>query len=209
MQEASTRRVILEFLKKNCDSEVKAIAGFCGLTSMAVRRHLLRLRAEGLVQARTERRPQGRPAGLYSLTEFGDAQFPRDYAGLAADLLSALKALDGESKIKEVFRKRHAALTARYAARLKGKGFEARVRETAAILTECGYMAEASPSERGAYLLTEHNCAIPSVARSFPAACKQELRLIRNLAAGEVMRVAHLLEGDRHCAYRITERSPR
>jgi len=188
---------------------MRAIAGFCGLTSMAVRRHVLRLRADGLVQARTERRPQGRPAGLYSLTELGDAQFPRDYAGLAADLLCALKALDGESKIREVFQKRRADLRTRYAGRLRGKGFEARVRETATVLTECGYMAEVSTSGPGAYLLTEHNCAIPSVARCFPAACEQQLRFIRGLVGGEVTRVAHLLEGDRYCSYRIKDRSPR
>jgi predicted ArsR family transcriptional regulator len=205
-QEHSTRTTILDFLKTHADSEVKTIAEFCGLTTVAVRRHLLRLHAGGLVQARTERRPQGRPAALYSLSGLGDAQFPRDYSGFASDVLSALVVLDGEAKIKEVFRKRRRTLSARYAARFKGKSFKDRVHEMAAVLTECGYMAEAASFGPGAYVLTEHNCAIPDIAKCFPAACEEELRFIRDLVGGEVKRVTHRLAGDRHCSYLLKEK---
>jgi predicted ArsR family transcriptional regulator len=204
--EHSTKIAILDFLKTNADSEVKAIADFCGLTTVAVRRHLLKLHSEGLVQARTERRPLGRPAALYSLTGLGDAQFPRDYSGFASDVLSALVVLDGAAKIKAVFRKRRRTLTASYADRFKGKSFENRVHEMAAILTECGYMAEAGSFGSGDYVLTEHNCAIPDIAKCFPAACEEELCFIRDLVGGEVKRVSHLLAGDRHCCYLLKEK---
>ena len=72
-QEQSTRRAILKFLKIHEASEVKAIANFCGLTAMAVRRHLSHLSADRLIQSRTERRPRGRPANVYLLTGAGDA----------------------------------------------------------------------------------------------------------------------------------------
>ena len=104
-QEQSTSAAILKFLKINGSSEVKAIAAFCGLTTMGVRRHLQKLLADGLLQIRTERRPQGRPTYVYSVTDLGDAQFPRDYAGLAAEVLSSVLLLDGKAKIKAVFRK--------------------------------------------------------------------------------------------------------
>lgn len=205
-QEHSTRTTILDFLKTHTDSEVKAIAEFCGLTTVAVRRHLLKLRAGGLVQARTERRAQGRPAALYSLSGLGDAQFPRDYSGFASDVLSALVVLDGEAKIKEVFRKRRRMLTARYTARFKGKSFEDRVHEMAVVLTECGYMAEATTFGAGAYILTEHNCAIPDIAKCFPGACEEELCFVRELVGGEVERVSHRLAGDRHCSYLLKDK---
>ncbi len=150
-QGESTRRAILTFLKVHGGSEVKGIAEFCGLTAMAVRRHLLNFLANGLLQTRTQRRPQGRPVKIYFLTELGDAQFPRDYAGFASDLLSTLVVLDGEAKVKKVFRRRRSSMMIRYKARVKGKSVEERVCETAAILTECGYMAEAAPSESRAF----------------------------------------------------------
>jgi predicted ArsR family transcriptional regulator len=201
--ERSTGRGILRFLKTTVGSEAKAIAGAWGLTTMAVRRHLLNLRAAGLIQARIERRPKGRPTTVYSLTELGDAEFPRDYEGLACDVLSSLRALDGESKIHQVFRRRRKEMTARYLERMKGKDLEQRVREVAVILTECGYMATVSPEAKGSFLLTERNCALPRVAKSFPVTCEEELCLIRDLVGASVTRVNHILAGDRQCSYLI------
>jgi DeoR family transcriptional regulator, suf operon transcriptional repressor len=205
-QEQSTSTAILKFLKINGSSEVKAIAAFCGLTTMGVRRHLQKLLADGLLQVRTERRSQGRPTCVYSVTDLGDAQFPRNYAGLADEVLSSLLLLDGKAKIKAVFRKRRLTMLARYQARTKGKGLEKRVHETATVLTENGYMAETEHLGSGCFLLTEHNCAIRDVARCFPVACEEELCFIRNLIGGKVTRVSHVLAGERNCSYRI-ERS--
>ena len=202
-QEQSTRREILRFVKTRGGAEAKAIAEACGLTTMAVRRHLLNLRAAGLIQVKTEHRPKGRPTTVHSLSELGDAEFPRDYEGLASELLSSLQALDGQAKINEVFRHRRKEMTARYLLRMKGKNLEQRVREIAAILTECGYMADVTPTERGAFLLTEHNCALPRVAKCFPVTCEEELCFIRELAGAEVTRVSHILAGHCQCSYLI------
>jgi len=203
LAEQSTRTEILRFLKANGGAEAKAIAKACGPTTMAVRRHLLNLRVAGLIQAKTEWRPKGRPTTVYSLTASGDAEFPRDYEGIACDVLSSLRVLDGEAKIFQVFRHRRKDMTARYLPRMKGKNLEQRVREVAAILTECGYMADASPTGRDSFLLTERNCAIPRVAKCFPITCEEELCLIRDLVGASVTRVSHMLAGDRTCGYLI------
>ena len=207
-EEQPTRRGILDFLKTNGASEARVIAESKGLTTMAVRRHLLNLRADGLIQGRIERRPKGRPTALYSLTESGDAEFPKDYAALACDLLSSLVSLNGEAKIKQVFRKRRANLKARYLPRMKGKNLEQRVCETAAILTESGYMADVRPAGSGVFRLTERNCAIPQVAKSFPAVCDEELCFIRDLVGAKVGRVNHMLAGACQCSYLIRPRRP-
>lgn len=201
--EQPTRTQILCFLKTTGGSEAKAIAKACGPTTVAVRRHLLNLRAAGLIQAKTERRPKGRPTSVYSLTELGNAEFPRDYEGLAYDLISSLRALDGEAKVSRVFQRRRKDMTARYLPRMKGKNLEQRVREMATILTECGYMADMSPTGRGSFVLTEHNCAVPLVAKCFPVTCEEELCLIRDLVGAGVTRVCHVLAGDHQCSYLI------
>lgn len=206
LKEQTTRTEVLRFLKTRGESEAKTIAEFCGLTTMAVRRHLLKLLADGAIRARTERRPKGRPTTLYSLTDLGDAQFPRDYAGLTSELLGSLEIMDGKSKLNAVFRKRRENLLDRYKHRVQGKDLETRVRETAAILTECGYMAEAARSGSAHFVLTEHNCAIRDVARCYPVACQAELCLIRELTGGDVTRISHMLAGNRVCSYLIEGR---
>lgn len=203
--EQSTKTEILRLLKAHGHLEAKAIAQFCGLTTMAVRRHLLRLRADRVIQTNTEHRPKGRPATLYSLTDLGDAQFPRDYAALATELLSSLELLDGKSKIEAVFRRRRSYLIGRYSNRVRGEDLEKRVRETAAVLTDCGYMAEVEVAGPGRFLLIEHNCAIREVAKCYPVACQEELCLIGGLCGGSVARVSHVLAGDRHCSYSVEE----
>ena len=206
-KDQTTRSEIIRFLKARGEAEAKAIAQFCGLTTMAVRRHLLKLLVDGLVQTRAERRPKGRPTALYSLTDLGDAQFPRDYAGLTAELLSSLQLLDGKPKIEAVFRKRRVSLAGRYRERVRGKDLGTRVRETANILTECGYMGEAKRSGPDRFVLVEHNCAIRDVACCYPVACQEELYLIRELTGGRVRRVSHLLAGDRDCSYLVEAKS--
>ena len=201
--EQSTKTKILRFLKVNGSADVKAIAKACGLTTVAVRQHLLNLRTTGLIHVKTEHRPKGRPTTVHLLTELGDAEFPRHYEGLACEVLSSLNVLQGEAKVNEVFRHRRKEMTARYLPRMKGKSLEKRVREIAAILTECGYMADVTPTGRGAFLLTEHNCALPRVAKCFPVTCEEELCFIRDLSGVGVTRVSHMLAGDRQCSYLI------
>jgi predicted ArsR family transcriptional regulator len=202
-QEESTQKAVLGFLKRRGLADAKTIAQFCGLTTMAVGRHLLKLQAEGLIETTSRRHSGGRPAAMYSLTEKGDSQFPREYACLANELLFNLVQLEGTDKVRKLFRKRRSAMEALFEPRVEGKTFEQRVQAAAEILTECGYMADAERVDHGVFLLTEHNCAIRDVARCFPVACEEELVLIRDLVGGEVSRVSHLLAGDCHCSYRI------
>jgi predicted ArsR family transcriptional regulator len=207
--EQSTRWDILQFLKRNGCSEAKQIAEHCGLSTMAISRHLAQLKAEQLIAGTVERRPRGRPTAVYVLTDLGDAKFPRDYGGLAREMLTALEASDGENKVNEVFRRRRQDMSADCKKRVRGKGFESRVRETAQILTERGYMAEAEKQQDGSFLLTEYNCAIRDVAQCFPAACHEELHFLEDLTGGNARRRSHLVAGDCNCSYLITRRDGR
>ncbi len=100
-------------------------------------------------------------------------------------------------------------MEAGYRGRTKGKEFEQRVSAVAAVLTECGYMAEVEFVNPDEFLLTLGNCAIRDVAKRFPEACDEELCLVRNLVNAKVTRVSHLLAGNRHCSYRICAKARR
>ena len=53
-----------------------------------------------------------------------------------------------------------------------------------AILDEDGYLAEAERLADGSWRITEHNCAILTVAHGFAQACTSELAFIRDALPG-------------------------
>jgi predicted ArsR family transcriptional regulator len=82
--------------------------------------------------------------------------------------------------------------------------FSEQVAALTAILDEDGYLADATEQPDGSWLVTEHNCAILTVAHGFSQACSSELSFIRDALPGAtVERVAHLMDGAHVCAYRV------
>jgi DeoR family suf operon transcriptional repressor len=59
------------------------------------------------------------------------------------------------------------------------------------------------------YRIVEHNCAIWAVAQRYGQACTSEVDFIRDVLDGaRVERVAHMVAGERHCAYEIRAAGP-
>jgi iron-sulfur cluster biosynthesis transcriptional regulator SufR len=204
-----TRNEILLSIKLNGSMTADELGKELGISPVAVRQHLSSLEAEGYVSTNVERRGLGRPVHRYSITLRGDETFPRRYDSLANSLLDELGAAQGEDGITCLFAARRQKMASSYGSRLDGKPLGERVAELAKIQTELGFMAEARP-EDGGYLLSEHNCAICSVARNHPIACQEELTLFQDLL-GEgvaVVRDRFMLDGDHVCSYRIKELPP-
>jgi predicted ArsR family transcriptional regulator len=87
---------------------------------------------------------------------------------------------------------------------LDSRTLEDQVDELTAILDEDGYLADVERLEDGGWRITEHNCAILSVAQGFRQACSSELSFIRDALPGAaVERVAHLMDGAHVCAYEV------
>ena len=78
-----------------------------------------------------------------------------------------------------------------------------------AILDEDGYLADAERLDDGSWRITEHNCAILTVAHGFSQACTSELAFIRDALPGAPCeRVAHLMDGAHVCAYVVSPPEP-
>jgi predicted ArsR family transcriptional regulator len=205
-QTSSTRRQILDLLKKRGGMTAKDLGEALGITSMAVRRHLSALERDDLIAAATVRRPMGRPTYVYSLTALADDLFPKNYPQLMIGLLEDIKALDGEEKIDQLFLRREERLYAAYAPRMEGKTLEERVVEVAHIFDEAGNLSECSPCTAGCFRLTWHNCAIHKISERFPQACNHEESLLKRLLDADVIRTEHQAKGDPQCAYQIKPR---
>lgn len=202
----STRDQILMILKTDGPQTVDMLSRKLGITPMGARQHLTILEGDALVHVTRERRGVGRPAFLYHLTEGGRERFPRNYDGLAKELLDALATLDGDEKVNELLRFRWKQFAAQHGPALANKSLPERVAELARIQNEKGYLAGWENGEDALYLY-EHNCAIARVACEYGQTCKYELETFQRLLGVPIERVECLSDGGSSCVYRIPKRA--
>lgn len=209
-QRGKTRTDILNVLKRSDGLTADQLAGQLGITSMAVRKHIAALEAEDLIESSIERRPIGRPARVYRLSEHSDTLFPQQYEALAVDLLIDLAAMDGPGKLDLLFSRRADRTFEYLEQRLSGAAtFDERVKALAEGMDELGYLADWEQTGPGAYVVNQYNCAIQRIASTFPQVCHHELETYRRLLDADVRRSCHLASGDHMCCYVITEREAR
>ena len=203
----TTRRAILNLLKRRGPLDATAVAEALSLTPAAVRLQLTRLEEDGLLAHRDEvpeGARRGRPRHVYELTAAAEALYPKRYGDLTTELLGYLGG-PGASQVDELFERRRRRRVAGALPRTAGLPFDQQVAALTAILDEDGYLAEAECLEDGSWRIIEHNCAILTVAHGFSQACTSELAFIRDALPGAtVRRVAHLLDGAHVCAYVVS-----
>lgn len=202
--EGSTYQRVMELLKQSGGGlTVRELCHRLDLTSMAVRRQVALLQSQDLLFSLKEKRKIGRPVERYYLTEKGHELFQREYAGLAIQLLTGLRILDGKAKLNTLFRLLKEEHLKRCRGRVLGKTLEARVHEVTQLLSEEGYMATWEKLGPNRYLIREMNCAVAQVARRFPQACISEQDLLADLLQAKVTRKHHILQKDHFCSYLI------
>jgi DeoR family suf operon transcriptional repressor len=203
----TTRRAILNLLKREGPLTATAVARALALTPAAIRMQLVHLEDDGLLgrkESSGDGGRRGRPSHVYTLTAAAEALYPKRYGDLTTELLGYLGGPDG-AQVDALFEQRRQRRVNGALPRLADLSFDEQVMALAAILDEDGYLADASRQEDGSWLITEHNCAILTVAHGFSQACSSELSFIREALPGAtVERVAHLMDGAHVCAYRVT-----
>jgi predicted ArsR family transcriptional regulator len=203
-----TRRKIIFALKQHGGMTAAELADLLGITSMGVRRHLTTLERDRLVHYELVQRGKGRPSYVYQLTTQAENLFPKNYAGLAKELLGYVAAHDGGTEIIELFDQRAGRRIRQARAQLDGKSLGERVAGLADILNNDGYLAEWEQVDGDTFLLREHNCAVHEVASEFRAACSSELSFLQAiLPDAAIAREEHLMAGDLTCTYRIARKA--
>lgn len=197
---------LLRQLKTRGPQTAADLGATLGTTGEAARQQLMRLAAEGLVEATAEARGVGRPRQVWRLTPAGDQRFPDAHADLATQLIRSIRATLGEEALEQVIGVREGEARAAYVQALAGiADLGERVARLAAIREREGYMAEARPEGDG-WLLIENHCPICAAASLSPGLCRAELRSFQDaLGPGaRVERTEHIVAGARRCAYRVT-----
>ncbi len=198
------RGEILTVLKKDQPLTAKELAGRFGVTANALRRHLKELEGEGKVQYRREIRGVGGPVFAFSLTDAGEALFPRGYEQALTEILDLVRQQQGDEGLVRLFQRRWDDIAKVARPELEALPVDQRATRLAELLTSLGYMAEARPGSGELPVLTEHNCAIRLIAERFPEVCAAEERFIADLLGVPVHRQAQITKGANCCEYCIT-----
>jgi DeoR family transcriptional regulator, suf operon transcriptional repressor len=205
----STRSKVLEALKKSDGLTADQLAELVGVTSMAVRKHLASLERDGYVEATVTRRAVGRPAHVYRLSPHAEGVFPKHYDAVISDILEDLVEIDGVEKVERLLARR-GERTKRVLQRYVDpeSPLEERIAGLTRAMDEIGYLASWEPLDEHRYVIKLYNCAIDLVAEQFPAVCRHEANMFRDVLSADVERSCHMLTGDHMCSYLVRERDP-
>lgn len=212
-QPPSTKQAILVHLRKQGQATAQNLATQLQISPQAIRRHLRDLEQEELIQHETVQTGVGRPQHVYQLSPSGQDQFPDSSDEFALDLLSTLAETVGQDQLRSILRKQWERKAQDYRTWIGDGSLSERVAKLAELRQAEGFMAEYYPVDEGSssnpeYILVEHNCAISSIAHSFPTMiCGHELELFAiALPDCVVERIHWVVEGQAHCGYRISPR---
>lgn len=197
---------VLVAVKKGQPISAKELAAEFAVTANAVRRHLKELETEGLVQCAREVRGVGGPVLAYSLTETGEALFPRAYDETLSSVLELVRLQRGADGVVDLFRERWARVAGDAKDQLASLPLTERAQLLAELLTSHGYMAESESGPGTEALIREHNCVLRSVAEKFPEVCAAEERFLSEFLGAVVERRKHIASGASCCEYCVKER---
>lgn len=213
MELQETRRYILDILKQHGDCTVDEIVQALSqrlerpITTVTVRHHLERLRAEGLVNAPEIRRRNspGRPQYVYSLSAKATDYFPNNYAGFAESLLAQIKQQLPQGAVNTILEGMAEDLA--YNAGIpRSASLELRLTRTVDYLNEQGYLASYEAAE-GGFVLSTTNCPYERVACNHAEVCQFDLRLISSLLGVVPRFLGSLRGGDEACQYFIPQQN--
>ena len=202
-----TRTHVLDLLLHRGRSTVADLAEALGLTQGAVRRHLDRLRADGLVDVDLLRQDMGRPLYIYFPTRAAEEshahyerlteRFVREVGALQPE---QLKELSGEALLASVFHGIGRRVANEHRAEVSGPEIGQRVIEVTEVLREEGILSGWSRTDDG-YRLVNVTCPYRRAADASAAACTMDREVIEELLGSPVDQVGRLVDGKSHCEY--------
>lgn len=206
----STKDDILQHLLKQGHSTAQDLSDSLDISPQAIRRHLKDLETEGLIAHRSVQTGMGRPQHIYELTPTGRDRFPHHYDEFAVSLLDTLAETVGADRVGTILRKQWERKAMEYRDLLGSGSVAERVAKLVELRRAEGYMAELielepESDEKGSrFVIAEYNCAISSVAESFPSVCSHELTMFAiALPDCHVERTHWSIDGDNRCGYLI------
>lgn len=204
LSQESPRDCALRILKVRGAMTIVELARAMRLTQTAVRRHLMRLKLEGLVASALKHQPTGRPLNVYRLTEKATTDyFPTGYEELAARMLATVYDTDGHRSVFNYLTAANQVILKEMLPELDGKSLSERVRFIADHFAANGYMTGVKQLSTGKFFLYHQNCPILNLATKYRQLCFVELKLIEAIAGVKVRRQQYIFKNQPICGYLI------
>lgn len=204
-----TRGQILELLLARGRMTIAGLAETLGLAPGGLRRHLQRLRAEGLVEVELHRRDMGRPSYVYLPTEAAEvrnAQYARFTERLVEEVTvlrpDEVLGLDGRELLTTVFHGIARRIAGEHRPRVSEGAIDVRIEEVTGVLHEEGILSGWERSDEG-YRLFNATCPYRKVAHNTAGACSMDREVIEELLGLPVEQVARLVDGELRCEYLV------
>lgn len=204
LQRTEEDRVLRALLTRG-DRTVRDLVAECGITATAVRHHLQRLMARGLVARREERSgARGRPRYVYYVPSDVRSELASNFADLAVALWEELDECEDRGFATRLLRQVGDRLGRVYA-RFVGRGtLGERVRRLAELLRRRGVVAEASETEQGP-VLRLLACPYARLAEGDRKVCGIERRILTEALGARVLLQQCRLDGRDCCEFRVVE----
>lgn len=208
-----TSQRVLDLLKTRGALCAAQLSESLDMTEQGVRRHLARLSEEGLISAQIEKPlGRGRPQQVYTLTEQGEARFPKTYQTLCIALLEQMEAEFGEGTVRQILFGRAQVVTDRLAGRWPAQlSPEDRLARLTEEFRAAGHDSVIERGqEEGTFYLLHQNCPYLTVAQEFGDICQAEQQVIANLLgldadvrSSNLCCEGRIVTGDCCCRYHI------
>ena len=199
----STKSRVLHILRGQGGGTAQDVAGALEVSVPAVRRHLMDLEADGLLESQVHRPGgRGRPQHVFRVSNKGESHFPKNYAELCGDILEHIQSLYGAGAVLSVLNERNRKLLELWQPRIDGD-LEQRLVALCELLNELGCDASIE-TDCADWLLSQGNCPSLEVSKRFEELCHSESVLYASLLGATVTREARVLEGAAACLYRIS-----
>ncbi len=212
---ATTKTEILDAIMHSGQATAHDLAQALQVSPQAIRRHLKDLEEEHLIAYEIHQAGVGRPQNVYTLTDNGRARLrtlPQQSQAqneFAVELLEALAETFGPDQMEEILAKQWQRKAQEYRNQLNQSNLEDKLKQLIQLRRAEGYSAEYIPveAEQGKmFVMTEYNCAISNIARSFPSVCQHELAMFAAaLPECRIERSQWLVNGEHRCGYVISQ----
>lgn len=202
-----TTHQLLRLVLKHGGMTVRDLAAELHLSQTAIRQHVERLLAQGLVAPGAAHHHRGRPSTIYILTPKAYEEFPDAYQRLVATVLEIVAEEEGTAGLQKFLDAAAARWVREARPRLQGASVEERIARLVEFLTDLGFWVESERlrDDRG-ITIKEYHSPVFQVTQRFPQLYEMVHHLIENALEMQVVRLQCKRDGDPHTLYLVPTR---
>lgn len=191
---------ILTFLQRNGEATIRELEETLGVSTTAVREHIINLDARGYIATRLVRNGRGRPRIVYSLTEQARDVFPRSYDTLVTVLFDEIVRQQGEQSLTHLLDSVGERLAQGYQRGDKGN-LESRMGNVRKMMESQGIPVEVQPDSHG---FTFYACPYHEVALAHAGVCAMEKHMLEQVLGQSIQNETSIRTGSRVCSFSVT-----